>query len=212
MKKIVIAAQKGGAGKTTLARNLSVAAAGNGQDILCIDLDPQKSLRHWWDVRDDDTPAMLDRDPAPDMLETALNAAGHQFDLCFLDTPPAAGTWLVDTIRCADLVLLPVRPSPDDLRAIGSTLTAVTNAKVSFAFVMMQTPRARITEVAARELARHGRVAPVNIYQRIIYAETGTTGKGVTEAQNPKAVAEITLLWDYVKELINDEKSTCKPG
>lgn len=67
MKTILIAAQKGGAGKTTLARNLSVAASRDGLKVLCLDLDPQGSLRAWWESREADTPAMLDRDPAPPM-------------------------------------------------------------------------------------------------------------------------------------------------
>ena len=65
MKTILIAAQKGGAGKTTLARNLSVAAAHDGLKVLCLDLDPQGSLRAWWESREADTPAMLERDPLP---------------------------------------------------------------------------------------------------------------------------------------------------
>lgn len=51
MKTFVIAAQKGGAGKTTLARNLAVAAAQDGQRVLALDLDPQQSFRAWWPHR-----------------------------------------------------------------------------------------------------------------------------------------------------------------
>lgn len=122
MKTIVIAAQKGGAGKTTLARNLAVAASQDGRDVLCLDLDPQGSLRAWWEGRDADAPSMLDRDPAPDVIRAALNAAQAQFDLCIIDTPPAAPEWLAEALGAADLVLIPVRPSPDDLRAVGRRL------------------------------------------------------------------------------------------
>ena len=80
-----------------------------------------------------------------------------------------------------------------------------------FAFVMMMTPWARITEEAARVLAQHGRVAPVNIAQRVIYAETGATGQGVTETSNGKAGAEIVGLWNYVRKLINDQENTRHP-
>lgn len=64
MKTILIAAQQGEAGKTTLARNLSVAAAQDGKRVLCLDLDPQGSLRGWWESREAETPAMLEHDPA----------------------------------------------------------------------------------------------------------------------------------------------------
>jgi len=99
--------------------------------------------------------------------------------------------------------LIPVRPSPDDLRAVGATIAAVNEGKVPFAFALSQTPRARITEEAARVLAQHGRVAPVNIAQRVAYAETGATGQGVTETTDQKAGAEITTLWNYVKGILD---------
>lgn len=70
-----------------------------------------------------------------------------------------------------------MRPSPDDLRAVGATIAAFNAARVPFAFVMSQTPRVKLTEEAAWVLAQHGRVAPVNIAQRVIYAETGASGQ-----------------------------------
>ena len=202
MKTLVIAAQKGGAGKTTLARNLAVAAAQDGQRVLVLDLDPQQSLRAWWQGRESDAPMMLADDPAPHSLRDTLNAAQGQFDLVVIDTPPAAPSWLTETLRAADLALIPVRPSPDDLRAVGATIAALGAAGVPFAFVMSQTPRARITDEAVRVLAQHGRVAPVNIAQRVIYAETGATGQGVTETSDGKAAQELAAIWGYVKEIL----------
>jgi len=203
MQTILISSQKGGSGKTTLVRNLSVAATGDGRSVLCLDLDPQGSLRGWWESRDADTPAMLDRDPVPEALRATLEAAKAQFDLCIIDTPPAAPGWLSKALSVADLVLIPVKPSPDDLRAVGATLAAVNAANVPFAFALSQTPRARITEEATRVLAQHGRVAPVNIAQRVVYAETGATGQGVSETTDDKAAAEIAAVWSYVKGLLN---------
>jgi chromosome partitioning protein len=203
MKTIVVAAQKGGAGKTTLARNIAVAASKDGGRVLCLDLDPQGSLRAWWESREADMPAMLERDPAPAALRTTLTAAQAQFDLCVIDTPPAAPEWLAGALAAADLVLIPVRPSPDDLRAVGATIAAVNRARVPFAFALSQTPRAKITDEAARVLAQHGRVAPVNIAQRVSYAETGATGQGVTETSDDRASAEITAVWTYVKGILH---------
>ena len=203
MKTILIAARKGGSGKTTLTRNLAVTAAEDGLNVLCLDLDSQGSLRGWWESREADSPSMLDRDPRPDMLQASLAAAQERFDLCIIDTPPSASEWLTEALANADLVLIPVRPSPDDLRAVGTTLAAVNGSGMPFSFVMSQTPRARITEEAARVLAQHGRVAPVNIAHRVAYAETGATGQGVTETRDKKAGAEMVAVWDYVKGILN---------
>jgi chromosome partitioning protein len=202
MKTLVIAAQKGGAGKTTLARNLAVAAAQDGQRVLALDLDPQQSFRAWWRGRESDAPMMLADDPAPHALRDTLAAARGRFDLVVIDTPPAAPSWLTETLRAADLALIPVRPSPDDLRAVGATIAALGAAAVPFAFVMSQTPRAKLTDEAVRVLAQHGRIAPVNIAQRVIYAETAATGQGVTETSDTKAVQELAAIWGYVKGLI----------
>lgn len=202
MKTIAITAQKGGAGKTTLSRNLAVAAALEGQRVLCIDLDPQQSLRQWWQGRSAEMPAMLNTQPSPKILAAVLGEISDQFDIVFIDTPPAAPAWLGDTLEAADLALIPVRPSPDDLRAVGATISALHIARTPFAFIMSQTPRAKLTEEAARVLAQHGRVAPVNIPQRVVYAETGASGLGVMETSDGKAAQEMAELWTYVKGLL----------
>lgn len=51
-------------------------------------------------------------------------------------------------------------------------------------------------------LAQHCRVAPLNIAQRVIYAETAATGQGVTETGDGKAAQELASIWEYVKGLI----------
>ena len=205
MKTIVVASQKGGAGKTTTALNLGVAAHQAGLRVALVDLDPQKSLRSWWASREGDGPQMADADPAPEQLKAALPALAKHFDILIVDTPPAAPDWLPVVMGAADLVLVPVRPSPHDLRAVGATLKAARSAGAEVAFVLSQTPRARITDEAARVLAGHGRVAPINIAIRVVHAETAATGQGVLEAGDAKAAAEARELWGYVQGLLADE-------
>ena len=52
-------------------------------------------------------------------------------------------------------------------------------------------------------LAQYGRLAPVNMAQRVAYAETGATGQGVTETNDKKARTEIASVWDFVKGILN---------
>ena len=121
MHVLVLASQKGGAGKTTLAAHLAVAAeaAGDGPTVL-IDTDPQGSMSAWWNVREAETPALAPTTIAllPEKL-AALAAAGYR--LAVVDTPPAITEAIGAVVRSADLVLIPTRPSPHDLRAVGST-------------------------------------------------------------------------------------------
>ncbi len=78
MQEIQIDTQKGGTGKSTLARNLSVVALTDGRNVLYRDLDPQGSLiREWRDSREADTPAMLDRDPPPHVPKPRLMVSGR---------------------------------------------------------------------------------------------------------------------------------------
>ena len=109
MQTITIAARKGGVGKTTLATHLSVIAAGPGKPVLLFDTDPQRSLKWWWDLRQGDTPALVECEARelPKILPAA-KAEGVAF--CIVDTPPHAETSIADAMRVADLVLVPTRP------------------------------------------------------------------------------------------------------
>lgn len=202
MKTICVAARKGGCGKTTLARNLAVAAAQEGLRVLVIDLDPQQTLRAWWQDRESDAPMMLSVDPPPLALGTTLQAAREHFDLVVIDTPPAVPVWIADVLDLADLALVPVRPSPDDLRAVGATLCDMRDAGVPFCFVVSQAEPGKMTEDAARALALLGRVAPARMTRSGVYAEVAATGQGVTETSDKSAAAEIAAIWASVRRLI----------
>ncbi len=203
---ILVASRKGGAGKTTLTRNLAVAAAREGRGVLVLDLDPQQSLRDWWQGRGKPDIAMLDRDPQPEELRTVLDRAREHLDLVLIDTPPSSTAWLGAALKAVDLVLIPVRPSPDDLRAVGTTLSLVRAAQVPFAFVLSQVPvRARLTEDSARALAAHGRLCPVNLGARVAYAETAASGDGVLESGDAKASREIIQTWAFVQTILKEQ-------
>src|SRR5512135_3722777 len=122
MHVLVLASQKGGAGKTTLAAHLGVAAeaAGDGPAVL-IDTDPQGSLSAWWNVREADTPSL-----APTTIADLPAKLGALAEACYavavVDTPPAITDAIGAVVASADLVLIPTRPSPHDLRAVGSTV------------------------------------------------------------------------------------------
>ncbi|CAM4027801.1 ATPase involved in chromosome partitioning-like protein [Paracoccus yeei] len=146
---------------------------------------------------------MPDSDPAPEKVKAALPNLIKHFDLLLIDTPPAAPEWLESVMAAADLVVIPVRPSPHDLRAVGATLRAAQRAGTDFAFILSQTPRARVTDEAARVLAQYGKLAPVNAAMRVVYAETAATGQGVTEAGDAKAAEEARDLWVYIRGLLH---------
>lgn len=212
MKTLVIASQKGGAGKTTIAAHLAVAAelAGSGPAVL-IDTDPQGSLAAWWNSREAAAPALAAASLAelPAKLE-ALKAAG--FKLAVIDTPPAITDAIRDVVKLADLVLIPTRPSPHDLRAVGSTVDIAQDAARPFAFAVTQAkPTARLTVQAVAALSAHGPVAPAIVHDRVDYAASMVDGRTVQET-DPKgrSADEVGQLLSFVLERMNAKKQTKK--
>jgi len=212
MKTIVLASQKGGAGKTTLAAHLAVAAekAGDGPCVL-LDTDPQASLATWWNEREDENPSF-----APTTLKElsgkleALAKAGYAY--AFIDTPPAITESIRAVVMQADFVLIPTRPSPHDLRAVGLTVELTAGADRSFAFAVMQAkPNARLTVQAMAALSQHGVVAPSIIHDRVDYAASMIDGRTVLEIDpRGRSAEEIKELWKFVKTRINESTKARK--
>ena len=205
MKTIVLASQKGGAGKTTLAAHLAVVAEqeGAGPAVL-IDTDPQGSLSAWWNAREADAPALASTSLAdlPAKLQ-ALASAG--FKLAVIDTPPAITVAIRDVVRLADLVLIPTRPSPHDLRAVGSTVDIAQETGRPFAFAVTQAkPTARLTVQAVAALSVHGAVAPSIVHDRVDYAASMVDGRTVRETDpRGRSAEEMKQLLSFVLERMN---------
>ena len=123
MQVVVLASQKGGAGKTTLTGHLAIAAEQRGVGpVVMIDTDPQGSLSSWWNRRQAPTPVLS---PLPHLRDLTIRIAelrDNGVELVLIDTPPAITSAIREVIRVADLVVMPVRPSPHDLDAIGATI------------------------------------------------------------------------------------------
>jgi chromosome partitioning protein len=202
MQVIAMAAQKGGVGKTTIAGHLAVEAERQGYGkVVLIDTDPQGSLTAWYNVREAERPvtAVVKLD---DLKGDLRRLKGRGFDLAIIDTPPALTAQIVKVIEVADLVVIPSRPSPVDLRAIGTTVDLVEALRKPMVFILNgATPRTRIASSAIMLLSQHGTVAPVPLHHRIDFAYSFTHGQTVQEldADGPSA-REIAKLWEYLQD------------
>lgn len=204
MKVIVTASRKGGVGKTTISGHLSVEAERcNDGPVVIIDTDEQGNLASWWNAREADTPrfAQANIHHLGDTL-AELKTAGIK--LVIIDTPPGMNEESKVTLQAilphADLVLVPTRPSPHDLRAIGATIELVEQAGKRMVFVVNGAAnRAKITGEAAIALSQHGTVAPAILMQRTGFASSMTDGRTVqeTDAGSPSA-KEVAELWQYL--------------
>lgn len=200
MRTLVIASQKGGVGKTTIAGHLGVMAEMKGAGpVALIDTDPQGSLSNWWNERQAETPAFASVSIA-NLAEHLKLLAKAGIQLAIIDTPPAVTETIRRVLAVADLVLIPTRPSPHDLRAVGSTVELVELAHKRMVFVINgAAQRAKITGEAAIALSQHGTVAPVTLYQRTDFAASMIDGRTVQEIDaGSRSAGEIEELWNYV--------------
>lgn len=202
MKIIVFANQKGGAGKTTLTGHLAVQAEKEGLGpVALMDSDPQGSLAEWWNERSDSTPLFVSVElGAMTQQIEALKQAGVK--LVVIDTPPAVTDTIRQVIAFADLVVIPSRPSPHDLRAVRSTIELVEQAKKPMIFVVNgAAQRAKITADAAIALSQHGKVAPVTVYQRTDFAQSMIDGRTAQELDpGSRSANEMKELLAYVRK------------
>ena len=205
MKVIVLASQKGGVGKSTLAAHLAVEAerAGSGP-VALIDTDPQGSLSAWWNIREVETPtfAQITLSKLPEQI---AQLAASKIKLVFIDTPPALSEPIRVVAKSAHLILVPVRPSPHDLRAVAGTVDLLEPLGKPMVFLVNSaTIRARITADAAVALSQHGKVAPVMVHHRVDFAVSMIDGRTVGEL-NPEgnSATEIAELWKYVNKQLS---------
>jgi chromosome partitioning protein len=213
LRVIAVASQKGGVGKTTIAAHLAVRAGmvGQGPAVL-VDTDPQGSLREWWDARQHNE-KLAGNDDGPALATVKLDdLAAHLVDVrrrgaavAIIDTPPALTSSIEQVMAIADLVLIPARPSPHDLRAIAATVSLTRRARKPYLFVINgAAPRANITAEAVAALSEHGQVAPIILYQRTDYAVSMIDGRTVMEtAATGRSTREIADLWKYIHAQIS---------
>ena len=109
----------------------------------------------------------------------------------------------------ADLVIIPSKPTPPDLSAIGRTISLVEENKKKFAFVITQgIVRTKATLQALSVLSQFGAVAPAPISNRTAYASAMGAGKSAGDFDKI-AEEEINQVWGFIRDsLFKSEKST----
>lgn len=212
MQIIVINSQKGGSGKTTLCAQLAVEAerAGDGP-VYLIDTDPQGTLTTWHEKREAETPHRVEI-PFETIRQDLTTLAQRNAAYCFIDTAPSRTDETATLFRLADLVLVPIRPSPSDLWAASATVDQLKRDRIPFIFVLNQVKaNASITAQAAAALSHHGPVAETFIGDRVPYAAAMTDGRTAIEI-TPKgpAAVETAALWKNIKACLHANMQTAK--
>lgn len=223
MKVVTVASRKGGGGKSTIARHLAVEANSQGCGPVCIvDADPMLGLSQWWSRREGDEPKLLhalpDTEPVTaanirrlvgesglplpvSKLAAALRSATKAgYAICIIDTAPATDADVRACIAAADLVLMPVRATQDDLDAVGETLRMVKTEGRAGAFVLNAAQKGAVsTRAAANALVHRGELAEPTIHRAEAIPATRGTGQAIGEtAPGSSSAEEFRQLWHYV--------------
>lgn len=184
-KVITVAQQKGGAGKTTIAAHLAIAIAQRGRRVAVIDIDPQGSLTHWHQLREEKFGKGYTGINFVHLsgwrVGTELVRLKRSHDIIIIDSPPHTETEARAAIRSADIVVVPVQPSPTDLWATKATLDLAVHDRVPVMVVLNRVaPNARIAEAIAAKLDH---LAESKLGNRVAFASALMEGKCVTETQ-----------------------------
>jgi chromosome partitioning protein len=201
MKIIAVAINKGGVGKTTLARTLGVAGANAGLNVLVLDMDTQQNATQWGRRRENPLPLVrfTTEIDLPAELQRARMAG---CDLVIIDTPPARSTEAPAAVEASDLVLIPFTADIEAFEQIPRTVRlARTTGKPAVGVLNAATPNSRSEEDAARGVldALALPMAPVVLHRFKVHRDASRSGLSAQELEpDSRAAEEITDLWNWL--------------
>ena len=201
LKKIALLAQKGGAGKTTLAIHLAVVATSAGFKTAIIDIDPQRSAVTWASLRVD-TNIPVAGVLSMDIFEALDLAEQEGYDLIFIDTPPHTIPIVTKIAEAVDYIIIPCQPSLLDIDATSSTAKIVNAIGKKYVGVISRAPSKgfEVEECKNALINMNIPVCPILIRDRVAYRRALIYGKAVTEFEKKgKAAQEINELWLFLK-------------
>lgn len=199
---ITVAQQKGGVGKSTLAIHLAVAFAKQGLSVMLFDTDMQGTSSHWHAQRKTSDIGLMATSGW--RLTRDLAMAREANDIVIIDCPPHAEMDIKVSTRAADMVLLPMQPSPADLWAIRETLNTVKSESNEAMVVLNRVvPRANITnQIKDKLIAMDIPFADTVIGNRVLFAAAMESGMTVLDGfKNPSQQEVMALTYEVAEKI-----------
>lgn len=196
---LTVANIKGGVGKTTLATALACYAIEQGKRVIILDTDDQASSVGWYKSRANKNIHV--ESVNMDNLENIVHGYRDHMDLIVIDTPPHLGEIVSTAAKLSDSMLIPIQPSPHDLRAAVHTCNLIRELPhLRAGFVLNSvTGSTRLVDHALVALqAFRLPVSDVVIHRRVPHVYSAAVGQTATEyAPSSDAAQEIRQLWDW---------------
>jgi len=199
-KIITVAQQKGGAGKTTVVAQLATVYAAQKKNVALVDIDPQASLTSWFAERKrslGEDNSLLLASVGGWRLKGELDRLQQDFDVILVDAPPHAQTESNIAIRYADLLVIPVQPSPMDVWATAPTFKQAKKEKTDAIILLNRIPpRGKLLDKIKAMLEEDDRpMLKSTLGNRVAFASSMIDGLGVIESdKRSSAAAEIKSL------------------
>jgi chromosome partitioning protein len=213
MQKIIaISQQKGGAGKTTLAAQLAVSLTKKGYKVAALDIDPQGTLTSWYQARE----KFLGKD-ARDItfvsltslwgLRLEIERTRNSHDIVIIDCPPHTKSESKTAVKEADLVLIPMQPSPADLWATTSSLElSLRENSNTFVVLNRVVYNSNIARQFLNDLPKSHVLSTIG--NRVGFATSMAEGKTLIEtSSSSKGAKEILELTDKILEKLEDKQA-----
>lgn len=193
---ITIASQKGGVGKSTICINLALALAGltSKPDVALVDADEQRSCIETLRGHKRENLTLYE---APEKPHRTVEQLKHK--AIFIDTPPHSHETMYQAAAVSDLVIIPLQPSPLDIRGIANTVKALQviqekiNPKLKCCFLVNRiTPRTILANEirATLEKTYPFPVLKTMLHNREAYKQSLITGLSVIEYDKASPAAQ----------------------
>lgn len=214
VKTLAVMSRKGGAGKTTVAVNLALAARAMGVKAVLADADPLRSACEV--LRDrEEAPSLLFETSAAKLFTLAEACRRGGAELLIIDTPAAPEADVAEAAKAADLCLAVARPTYLDLAAAVRSVAIIQRLGRDGLIVLNQCAPARhgveppavLKAVEALRFAGLP-VAPVVLRSRLIYQSAFAQARSVLEIDAEGAAsAEIRELFGHVWRRLSGDRS-----
>lgn len=205
MKTLAVICQKGGVGKTTLARNLAVYAHLSRRRVVLIDIDPQASAANWNEAREEAERLDVVKTDISQLRAALASAQRRNAELVIIDTPPRMESTQAHAADLADYLLIPTRPAFDDLKATLPTLDIARDSGKPFTTLLNFAPHGHIVSAEARAILEglNFPVLPDVIHQYAAFWHSAEGSSVIEHDPEGNAAEEIKTLFHTLKKAMS---------